>query len=46
MTDQIFLSYSRNDLDAAANLRLQLAKHGLAVFKELQTGHGHGRNEE
>ena len=36
MTDRhdVFLSYSRNDPEAAANLRLQLAKHGLSVFKD------------
>ena len=30
----VFLSYSRNDPEAAANLRNQLAKHGLSVFKD------------
>ncbi len=36
MTDQehIFLSYSRNDLLAAANLRSQMEKRGLCVFKD------------
>ena len=36
MTDKhdVFLSYSRNDPEAAANLRLQLAKDGLSVFKD------------
>ena len=36
MTDryQVFLSYSRNDPDAAANLRAQLEKFGLSVFKD------------
>ena len=28
------MSYSRNDLEAAANLRLISAKHGLSVFKD------------
>ena len=28
------MSYSRNDFEAAANLRLHLAKHGLSVFKD------------
>ena len=40
MTDppyHIFLSYSRNDLEAAANLRFQLAKNGLSVFKDDET---------
>jgi len=32
--DQIFLSYSRNDLEAAASLRIQLERHGLSVFKD------------
>jgi TIR domain len=30
----VFVSYSRNDFQAAANLRIQLAKHGLSVFKD------------
>jgi formylglycine-generating enzyme required for sulfatase activity len=30
----VFVSYSRNDLQEAANLRLQLTKHGLSVFKD------------
>src|SRR5215471_1397753 len=30
----VFLSYSRNDFQAAANLRIQLAKHGLSVFRD------------
>ena len=30
----VFLSYSRNDLQAAANLRGQLERHGLSVFKD------------
>ena len=30
---QVFLSYSRNDLDAAALLRAQLERAGLSVFK-------------
>ncbi len=36
MTDRhhVFLSYSRNDLDAAVNLRGQLDRHGLAVFRD------------
>jgi hypothetical protein len=34
--NQIFLSYSRNDLQAAASLRAQLEKRGLAVFKDDQ----------
>ncbi len=36
MTDRhhVFLSYSRNDLDAAVNLRGQLVRHGLAVFRD------------
>ncbi len=39
MTDQyhVFLSYSRNDLEAAAMLRRQLEQHGLAVFKDDQS---------
>ena len=39
MTDhnQIFLSYSRNDLEAAASLRAQLEKRGLGVFKDDQS---------
>jgi len=32
--DYIFLSYSRNDLEAADNLRLQLERQGLSVFKD------------
>jgi len=32
----IFLSYSRNDLEAAASLRSQLEKLGLSVFKDDQ----------
>lgn len=35
--DQLFLSYSRNDLQAAAMLRRQLEQHGLAVFKDDQS---------
>ena len=31
---QVFLSYSRNDLDAAALLRAQLERAGLSVFKD------------
>ena len=36
MTDHhhVFLSYSRNDQDAAVNLRGQLERHGLAVFRD------------
>ena len=36
MTDRyhVFLSYSRNDQGAADNLRGQLDKHGLSVFKD------------
>jgi formylglycine-generating enzyme required for sulfatase activity len=36
LTDRhdVFLSYSRNDFQAGAKLRLQLAKHGLSVFKD------------
>ena len=30
----VFLSYSRNDPTAAANLRAQLERHGLSVFKD------------
>ena len=30
----VFLSYSRNDPDAAANLRAQLERRGLSVFKD------------
>src|SRR6516165_1372541 len=30
----VFLSYSRNDFQAAAKLRLQLGTHGLSVFKD------------
>lgn len=39
MTDHepIFLSYSRNDLEAAATLRAQLEKGGLSVFKDDQS---------
>jgi Sulfatase-modifying factor enzyme 1/TIR domain len=33
----VFLSYSRNDLQAAANLRGQLERHGLSVFKDDET---------
>jgi hypothetical protein len=33
-TDQVFLSYSRNDLDAALNLRAQFDRHGLPVFRD------------
>jgi formylglycine-generating enzyme required for sulfatase activity len=32
--EPIFLSYSRNDPEAAANLRTQLEKGGLSVFKD------------
>ena len=32
--DHVFLSYSRNDLDAAVNLRGQLDRHGLSVFRD------------
>jgi hypothetical protein len=35
--NQIFLSYSRNDLEAATHLRVQLERHGIAVFKDDQT---------
>jgi len=35
--DRIFLSYSRNDPQAAANLRAQLEKSGLSVFKDDQS---------
>jgi hypothetical protein len=35
--DQIFLSYSRNDLEAATKLRGQLEQHGLSVFKDDQS---------
>lgn len=31
---QVFLSYSRNDLDAATNLLAQLEKAGLATFRD------------
>jgi hypothetical protein len=34
---QIFLSYSRNDLDAAASLHAQLEARGLCVFKDDQS---------
>lgn len=36
MTDQcdVFLSYSHIDLDAAALLRAEIARHGLSVFKD------------
>lgn len=36
MTDhyQVFLSYSRNNLDAATHLRSQLEKAGLSVFRD------------
>ena len=39
MTDHcdVFLSYSRNDLDAATNLRGQLDRHGLAVFRDQES---------
>ena len=30
----VFLSYSRNDLNAAANLRSQLNRQGLSVFRD------------
>jgi hypothetical protein len=30
----VFLSYSRNDLEAAAQLRGQLDRYGLSVFKD------------
>jgi hypothetical protein len=33
----VFLSYSRNDAEAADNLRAQLARHGLRVFKDDET---------
>lgn len=33
-TNQVFLSYSHNDLEAANALRLALAQAGLAVFKD------------
>ena len=33
-TEQLFLSYSRNDPDAATLLRHQLAQHGLDVFQD------------
>ncbi len=32
--EQIFLSYSRNDGEAAGELRRRLVEHGLAVFKD------------
>ena len=32
--DHVFLSYSRNDLDAAVSLRGQLVRHGLTVFRD------------
>ncbi|MDG4594615.1 MAG: SUMF1/EgtB/PvdO family nonheme iron enzyme [Candidatus Contendobacter sp.] len=32
--EQIFLSYSRNDCEAAVNLRDQLVRQGLSVFKD------------
>jgi formylglycine-generating enzyme required for sulfatase activity len=35
--DQVFLSYSRNDPEAAASLRAQLEKGGLSVFKDDQS---------
>jgi formylglycine-generating enzyme required for sulfatase activity len=35
-TDQVFLSYSHNDPDAAANLRAQLEKCGLGVFRDAE----------
>lgn len=31
---QVFLSYSRNDPEAAVNLRVQLERFGLSVFKD------------
>jgi hypothetical protein len=34
---QLFLSYSRNDPDAATLLRRQLAQRGLEVFKDDQS---------
>jgi formylglycine-generating enzyme required for sulfatase activity len=34
---QVFLSYSRNDRVAAADLRAQLERHGLSVFKDDET---------
>src|SRR5689334_15125673 len=33
-TEQVFLSYSHNDLDAALNLRAQLQHYGLPVFRD------------
>ncbi|MCM8885070.1 MAG: toll/interleukin-1 receptor domain-containing protein, partial [Candidatus Thiodiazotropha sp.] len=33
-TSQVFLSYSRNDLDAAISLRTELQRTGLSVFKD------------
>jgi formylglycine-generating enzyme required for sulfatase activity len=33
-TESVFLSYSRNDQEAAVNLRGQLVQHGLSVFKD------------
>ena len=35
--DNIFLSYSRNDLEAAASLRAQIEQRGLPVFKDDQS---------
>ncbi len=33
----VFLSYSHNDLDAAVNLRGQLDRHGLSVFRDAES---------
>ena len=41
MTEQfnVFLSYSHNDQDAATNLRAQLDRHGLSVFRDRESLH-------
>ncbi len=33
----VFLSYSHNDQDAATNLRAQLDRHGLSVFRDQES---------
>ena len=35
--DHVFLSYSRNDQAATANLRDQLERHGLSVFWDVES---------
>jgi hypothetical protein len=35
--NQVFLSYSRNDPEAAASLRAQFERHGVSVFKDDQS---------